>query len=174
MSDQGDTVFEEEIQQVVEWITNYGIGDCVGSGYEDQLKGIAENLIWTEYMSGVEGDFVFNGYEPANTEEGWVPQGYYVGSTPWTGEAKSLFITTFIYESCECDGEDEDCDECDGEGSQEHDLVESARVRIAAPGAKPGMSIGLTPNRPKFCQECGSGITLAAKFCAECGMKIST
>jgi hypothetical protein len=171
MSDRGEALFEEEIQQVVEWITKYGIGEFVGSGYEVQLKGIAENLIWTESMSGVEGDFVFNGYEPTNAEEDWVPQGYYVGSTPWTGETKSLFITTFAYESCECEGEDEDCEDCDGDGSRENALVEIARERIAARGANPGKST--ISNRPKFCQECGTGIASNAKFCLECGMKIS-
>jgi hypothetical protein len=117
-------------------------------------------------MSGVDGDFAFNGYEPTNFDSDWVPQGYYVGTNPWVDEAKSVTIWTFASEPCECDG-DEYCDACQGDGSFDYNLVEIARGVLSAKSADPGTA----PKSPKFCQECGNQRIIKAKFCPKCGFK---
>jgi ribosomal protein S27AE len=162
-------IFEKEIQEAMEWITTFGIGDFIGSGYEDQLSGVDGNLIWTEYMSGSEGDFAFNGYEPGNVDEELVPQGYYVGSVAWTCEGKSMYITTFAYEECACDGDDENCETCEGEGSLEYPIVELARERLAGSGQ---LRHGGVASKQRFCEECGAATGPKAKFCSGCGHSI--
>jgi hypothetical protein len=156
---------EEDLQAVIDWLTAYNIGEYVGSGYEEKLDGVAENLIWKEYMSGVDGDFVFNGFEPTNFESDWVPQGYYVGTIPWVDEAKSITIWTFASEPCVCDG-DEECGACQGNGSLDYDLVEIARGVSSTKSQNPEQQ----PS-PKFCQECGNQRAVQAKFCTHCGFK---
>jgi hypothetical protein len=115
---------QSDLHAVTQWIEKYKIYKYIGSGYESELAGIDDNLIWTEYMSGLEGDYTCNGYRPPAGD--WVPQGYFIAKKARTGPEQDIFIWTFASEPCGCDGEDEDCEECEGEGSIDADLVSIA------------------------------------------------
>ena len=107
---------DDEFRTVVSWLKDYLITEYVGSGYEKELEGVDPSRIWTEYMSGVEGDYAQNGFHPP--EGDWVPQGYWVGQKPWGTDSESLFIWTYGYEQCACDGEDDECPTCGGDGDE--------------------------------------------------------
>ena len=115
---------QSDLLAVTQWIENYKIHRYIDSGYESELAGTDETLIWTEYQSGLEGDYAGNGFRPPAGD--WVPQGYFIAKKAWTGPEQEIFIWTFASAPCGCDGEDEDCDDCEGEGSIDADLVSIA------------------------------------------------
>ena len=156
---------DEEFQTVIDWVTYYGIDRFVGSGNEKDLEEINPNLIWTEYLSGAEGDYAAAGFSPPDGD--WVPQGYWVGTVPWGTEAENLFIWTNGYEACDCDGEDPDCSLCGGEGDFDYPYVQLAGEYLK------NTSDHVKSKTPNFCSDCGTKLLPSAKFCSACGSKIT-
>ena len=154
---------DEEFRTVVDWLKDFEITEYVGSGYEKELEGVDPSRIWTEYMSGVEGDYAQSGFHPP--EGDWVPQGYWVGQKPWGTDSESKHIWTYGYELCSCDGE-EDCTICGGSGDLGYNFVELAREFLQAQYSENAKNSGAV-----FCIECGQKLPETSKFCPTCGTK---
>ena len=105
-----------------EWLGEYGFVKYVGSGYEHELEGVDQSLIWTEWEDGLNGEWACNEFETGDEDR--VPQGYYLMAQPCSEEVGSVLVTTTLVEDCdECDGDDEACEACDGDGIVYHELT---------------------------------------------------
>lgn len=97
------------------WFELFSFQKYVGSGYETELEGVSEDLIWTEWADGLNGDYAANEFNTGDSAR--VPQGYYVMAKPYSFEKSTVFIATTLVLDCDqCNGDD-DCEVCEGEGS---------------------------------------------------------
>ena len=161
------SVSDDDFEDVIDWVTRYGIHIYVAEGNEKELKKIDERLIWTEYDCGTENIFSEPGFNPPPKHE--VVYGYWVGTNPWGDDVESYEAFTSNTEWCEsCDGDDEDCSACEGEGSIERNIAQMA-ISYSQDSRNPSKE----PESQIYCTECGTVIGVGAKFCAECGTSAS-
>jgi hypothetical protein len=107
----------EEISKWTQITKKYG--DFVIVDNPADIKGIDPKRVWTEIW--LVHQVIVNRIievEEFNTEI----SSYYVFEKPYIELEGSLLLVTTIWEACDCGG-DEDCSECEGQGSVATDLV---------------------------------------------------
>ena len=104
--------YSQERAQWDEIKTKYGdfeyIDDPAG------VEGIDEKRIWTEFWRS--DQFIVNTYKKVDEFDSEVTA-YYIFDKPYVEEDSTITLITTAWEDCECEGEDEECEECEGSGT---------------------------------------------------------
>jgi hypothetical protein len=109
-----------ELEEIAKWaqITKK-YGDFLILEDPADIKGIDPKRVWTESWSG---DQVISNQIIEVEEFDTDITSYYLFEKPYTEPEGSILLVTTIWEDCDCEG-DEDCPECEGEGSLAIDIV---------------------------------------------------
>jgi len=84
------------------------------------VTGIDEKRIWTEFWRS--DQFIVNTYKKVDEFDSEVTA-YYIFEKPYEEEESTITLITTVWEDCECEGEDEECEECEGSGTISTDLI---------------------------------------------------
>jgi hypothetical protein len=84
------------------------------------VAGIDPNRIWTEFWRT--DQFIENVFVEVEEFDSEITA-YYVFEKPYESPDSSITLITTVWEDCECEGEDEECEECEGTGNISTDLV---------------------------------------------------
>ena len=155
---------DEEFQTVVDWLKDFEITEYVGSGYEKELEGVDPSRIWTEYMSGVEGDYARSGFHPP--EGDWVPQGYWVGQKPWGTDSESIYIfghTGMSFAAVTA--------RKIARFAKELEIWDTTSWSLPVNFCRHKIQRTQKNSGAVFCIECGQKLPETAKYCPTCGTK---
>lgn len=81
---------------------------------------IDKKRIWTEFWA--QNQFIENVYVEVKEFNGAI-SAYFVFEKPYEEPESTIRLLTTIWNDCECSGEDDNCPECEGEGTIATDLV---------------------------------------------------
>lgn len=85
------------------------------------LPDVDRNRIWTEFWR--QDQYITNMFFEVDDFDGDVTS-YFVFERGYTEPENSIFLTTIFWDDCEkCDGEDDDCKLCEGNGSIATDVI---------------------------------------------------
>ncbi len=85
-----------------------------------EVVGIDRKRIWTEFW--VKDQFIENTFTEVDEFDGTV-SAYIIFEKPYEEPESTLRLLTTIWEPCDCSGEDDDCNECEGAGTIATDLI---------------------------------------------------
>ncbi len=86
-----------------------------------ELPEVDKRRIWTEFWR--QDQYITNMFLPVDDFDGEVTS-YFVFERPCMDPENTIFLTTVFWDDCsECDGEDEDCVACEGNGSIAVDVL---------------------------------------------------
>lgn len=79
--------------------------------YESEsLENVDPKLIWTESNPGADDIYIIN--EFLDIED----RNYYIFERPYLESDGEILLFIAISNTCDCEGEDEDCEVCEGQG----------------------------------------------------------
>jgi hypothetical protein len=84
------------------------------------LRGIDSDRIWTHYSRT--DQFICNTFSQSEIGDAEVIN-YFVFERPYNNEKEPIYLVTTFWEDCECEGEEEDCEKCEGAGTIATDVI---------------------------------------------------
>ena len=85
-----------------------------------QLIGLDSNRIWTHYSRTEQ--FICNRFSESEIGDEEVIN-YFVFDHPYSNEEKPINLVTTFWEDCDCEGEEEECEKCEGRGAIYIDVI---------------------------------------------------
>ena len=89
---------------------------------ESQLVEIDANRIWTHYSGSGSNDFILNKFSELEIGDGEVIN-YFIFERPYSKRNEPIYLTTTFWEDCECEGEEDECEQCEGKGTIPFDVI---------------------------------------------------
>ena len=158
---------QNEIEVVQQWMRTYGINRFVTAQNREQLIGVPQECIWSEYFSyDDDNSYAFDSLAPDSDDDETL-LGFYIGEQAHNSTGEMAIMTEKAIPCPNPSCWSGDCATCGSTRvNGQINLYERALASKETSANVAGTSA------QSFCTECGANLKPGAKFCGSCGKAI--